>query len=105
MKFLFFRPEEVHHNFSVASLTGVLHRATQRRKYIREDRSLEKNAPDKYLEKKLSVNVVDTSEQSRSNSQMSVGASTVYQQTVSASNLMGEDRCFMAVKRRHTFLS
>ena len=61
---------------------------------------MEKVQLDKSMDKKLSVNVVDTSEQSRSNSQMSVGASTVYQQAVSASNMMGEERTMIPFKRR-----
>lgn len=40
--FLWIRPPECHHHFSVATLVGVLKRATQKRKFIRDERSVDR---------------------------------------------------------------
>ena len=38
----FLRPSECHHHFSVATLVGVLKRATQKRKFIRDERTMDR---------------------------------------------------------------
>ena len=40
--FITYRPDEVQNAFSVASLTGVLQKAANRRRFIREEKSTEK---------------------------------------------------------------
>ncbi len=73
------RPEEVHHNFSVTALTGVLSRASQKRKFVREDKSIEKI--DRPILDKRTVSQIQSqpdNEASRSNSQMSIGAPSQY---------------------------
>lgn len=37
-----FRPQQVHHHFSIDSLVGVLRRVTQKRKYIRDEKTQDK---------------------------------------------------------------
>ena len=37
-----YRPDEIQNSFSIASLTGVLQKAANKRRFIREEKSLEK---------------------------------------------------------------
>lgn len=40
--FIFFRPSHYHHHFGIATLIGVLKRASQKRKFIRDEKSQDK---------------------------------------------------------------
>ncbi len=95
------RPDETHHTFSVAALTGVLQRSAQRRKGVREEKAAEKVPVPAPTEKKISTVGVqhqqsqlgqqqvgqgegqDAQQLSRSNSVMSMAPSMLQQQSSS----------------------
>lgn len=77
-KFSLIRPPECHHHFSVATLVGVLKRATQKRKFIRDEKTVDRlDAKDR--------------ETSRSDSQASEAPSKIAnpQQSVTGELKMG----------------
>lgn len=84
------RPAEVHHNFSPVAFQGVLQRAAQKRKYIREDKSMEKlDRNISMVEKRVSN--LDGGHDSRSNSQLSNTPSGYPLNQPSVSGIMGKD--------------
>ena len=90
-----YRPEEVHHQFSVTALTGVLQCAAQKRRFVREDKSLEKMEKST-LDKRTSQVQSSGGDQdnSRSNSQMSVGAPSQYPLQQQSSTMMGKHNLY-----------
>ena len=100
------RAHDSHHVISVAALTGVLQRASQRKRSVKEQEAARTITPEKKMSGGLPLmqsqpgqSQGEGQETSRSDSQMSIAASQFPQQqsstTVSSEYLWRHTKCFM----------